>query len=425
MTQRFDPSTVPSAMPSTGPAYVPAYVRGLTRPRRRDVLKLFGAAGAGLALAGCGVEGRKATPPEQNDVQRFWAGKKRNGHVDFANWPLYMDPKKPELAQFTRQTGISVTYREVIQENAGFFAKMRPQLAAGRSIGYDIIVITNGIQFTQLTQLGYVAPLDHRRLPNFARNAAPAYKREAFDPGNVYSVPWATGITGIAYNPKYVKEEITGLAALFDPKYKGKVGMFSDTQEIGNFGMLAVGADPEKSTPADWRQAAARLTAQRDAGIVRKYYDQGYVDPLTRGDIWISMAWSGDIFQKNLEGAGLEFVIPQEGGTIWTDNMMIPKTAPNPVDALMLMDFFFDPEVAAGLAEYINYVTPVPGAKQVMLDKAATLTGEDRQALADLAESPLVFPAPADYARLNTYRDFKTPQEQRQYESVFQPIVTS
>ena len=105
--------------------------------------------------------------------------------------------------------------------------------------------------------------------------------------------------------------------------------------------------------------------------------------------------------------------------------MMIPKTARNPVDALMLMDFFFDPKVAAGLAEYINYVTPVPGAKQVMLDEAATLTGADRQALADLAESPLVFPAAADYAKLNHYRDFKTPQEQRQYESIFQPIVTS
>ena len=298
MTHHFDHSRGPLS-------------RGLTQPRRRDVLKLFGAAGAGLALAGCGVEGKKVTPPKQNDVQKFWAGKRKNGHIDFANWPLYMDPKKPELEQFTRQTGISVTYKEVIQENAGFFAKVRPQLAAGQSIGYDIIVITNGIQFTQLTQLGYVAPLDHARLPNFARHADPAYKREAFDPGNVYSLPWATGITGIAYHPKYVNEEVTSLAALFDPKYKGKVGMFSDTQEIGNFGMLANGTDPEKSTPADWQKAADKLTRQRDAGIVRKYYDQGYVDPLTRGDIWISMAWSGDVFQKNPEGANLEFVIPQ------------------------------------------------------------------------------------------------------------------
>ena len=409
MTHQFDPS----------------FRRGLTQPRRRDVLRLFGAAGAGLALAGCGVEGKKVTPPKQNDVQKFWTGKTKHGQVNFANWPLYMDPKKPELKQFAQQTGISVTYKEVIQENASFFAKVRPQLAAGRSIGYDIIVITNGIQFTQLTQLGYIAPLDHSRLRNYAKYADAAYKREAFDPGNVYSLPWATGMTGIAYNPKYVKEDVTSFSVLFDPKYKGKVGMMSDTQEIGNLGMLATGVNPERSTPADWEKAAAKLKEQRDAGIVRKYYDQGYIDPLTRGDIWLTMAWSGDIYQKNLEGANLEFVIPQEGGTIWTDNMMIPKTAANPVDALMLMDFFFDPKIAGSLAEYINYVTPVPAAKQVMLDKAGTLQGEDRQALADLAESPLVFPTPADYAKLKHYRDFKTPQEQQQYESVFQPIVTS
>lgn len=413
--------------PPRRPAADPALLRGMTGPRvgRRDALRLFGAAGAGMTLAACGVEGKKVAPPKQGDVAKFWAGKTKKGHVDFANWPLYMDPKKPELKEFTRRTGISVTYKEVIQENASFFAKVRPQLAAGQSIDYDLIVITNGIQFTQLVQLGYIAPLDHSRLPNYARYADPSYKKEAFDPGNVHSLPWTTGITGIAYNPEYVDEDITGMSALFDPKYKGKVGMMSDTQEIGNYGMLALGLDPEKSTPADWDKAAVKLKQQRDSGIVRKYYDQGYIDPLSRGDIWLSMAWSGDVFQKNLEGAGLKFVIPQEGGTIWTDNMMIPKTAANPVDALMLMDFFYEPKIAAGLTEYINYVTPVPSAKQIILDKAGGESGDDQKTLQDLAASPLVFPTAADYAKLKHYRDFKDAQEQRRYESAFQPIVTS
>lgn len=402
----------------------PAFVRGLTRPRR-DFLKRFGATGAGLALAACGVEGRKQPPAKASDVRKYWAGKARTGHVDFANWPLYMDPEKPELKQFSQRTGITVTYEEVIQENASFFAKIQPQLAAGQSIGYDLIVMTNGIQFDQLIDLGYIAPLDHGRLPNYAKYADAAYKRESFDPGNVHSVPWTTGLTGIAYNPKYVKEEITSFAALFDRKYKGKVGMFADIQEIGNFGMLALGIDPEKSTPADWLKAADKLKRQRDQGVVRKYYEQGYVDPLAKGDIWITQAWSGDIFQKNLEGADLKFVIPQEGGTIWTDNMMIPKTAKNPVDAIMLMDFFYDPEIAAGLAEYINYVTPVGAAKQIILDKAAKASGADKKVLTDLASSSLVFPTAADYARLRHYRAFATPREQKRYETIFQPIVTS
>ncbi|MEZ0076786.1 spermidine/putrescine ABC transporter substrate-binding protein [Planotetraspora sp. GP83] len=410
-----------------------AFLRGLTQGRvgRRDAMRLAGLSAAGLALAACGVQGKGVAKPSssaqaQSEVDKYWSGKVKNGHVDFANWPLYMDPKHPELQQFTQQTGITVTYKEVIQDNAGWFAKIQPQLAAGQTIDYDLMVVTNGIQFTQLVELGYLVPLDHSKLPNFTANAGARYKNESYDPGNVYSIPWTSGMTGIAYNPKYIDTPPTSYSALWDPKYKGKVGMMSDSQEIGNFAMFLLGVDPEKSTPADWEKAAAKLKEQRDAGIVRKYYDQSYVDPLSKGDIWICQAWSGDIFQKNVsDGTDLKFVIPEEGATIWTDNMMIPKTAANPVDAITLMNFFYDTQVAAHLAEYINYVTPVPGAKDVVLADAAKATGDDKKLLESVAGSPLVFPTDADYAKLRTYRSFKTTAEQKQYENLFQSITTS
>jgi len=419
-----------SVTPPSGPRRDPALLRGMTRrrlaPGRRDLFRLAGLSAAGLALAACGVEGRKAAPPQQSDVEKYWSGKTKNGRVDFANWPFYMDPKRPELKRFTERTGITVNYKEVIQDNAAWFAKIQPQLAAGQPIGYDLMVVTNGIQFTQLVQLGYLVPLDHAKLPNFAKNAAESYKREAFDPGNVYSVPYASGITGIAYNPKYIDTPPTSYAALWDPRYKGKVGMMSDAQEIGNLAMLLLGVEPEKSTPADWERAAAKLREQRDAGIVRKYYDQNFIDPLGKGDIWICQAWSGDIFQKNVsDGTDLKFVIPDEGATIWTDNMVIPKTAANPVDAITLMDFFYEPEIAATLAEYINYITPVPAAQDIIKAHAAEAKGEDKELLEALATSPLVFPSEADYAKLHTYRSFKDADEQKQYESIFQAITTA
>lgn len=401
----------------------PALVRGLTT--RRDALRLLGGAGVGLTLAACGVQGKKAAPPKKNDVEKFWSGKKANGELVFASWPYYMDPKRPELKAFTKETGTKVAYKEVIQDTASFFAKVRPQLAAGQSIGYDVIVMTNGLQFSQLTQLGYVAPLDHERLPNFAKHAGEAYKRQAYDPKNVYSVPWASGITGIVYNAKYVDEEITSIEALWNPKYKGKVGMMSDTQETGNFGMFAVGADPEKSTEADWKKAAAKLQVQRDKGIVRKYFDQGYIDAVGKGDVWITMGWSGDVFQRNLEGGDLKFVIPEEGATLWTDNMMIPETAKNPVDAITLMDYFFKPEIAGSLAEYINYITPVPAAKQVIEDDAAKAKGEDKEVLETVASSPLVFPTDDTFEKLRSYRVFKDAEEQKAYDTLFQPLVTA
>jgi spermidine/putrescine transport system substrate-binding protein len=411
---------------SNGPD--PSLLRGLTSRRlgRRDALRMSGLSALGMALAACGVEGKgkPAASAEPDAVAKFWAGKVKNGHVDFANWPLYMDPKKPELAAFTKETGITVKYQEVIQEMGPWFAKVQPQLSAGQSIGYDLMVITNSFQFNQFRDSGFLAPLDHTKLPNFAKNAGAAYKKEAFDPGNVYSVPWATGVTGIAYDITKTGREITKLSDLWDPAFKGKVGMYADTQELGNFGLLAIGVDPAKSTPNDWEKAAKHLKEQKSKGIVRNYYDQSYIDALGSGEVWLTQAWSGDIFQKNLsDNKDFRFVIPEEGGTIWTDNMTIPVTAKNPVDALMLMDYFYSVKTSASLTEYIKYVSAVPAAQaQIRADAAAT-SGEDRAALTALAKSPLIFPGAADFAKLHYYVSFDSVAEQQEFQRSFEPIV--
>lgn len=408
----------------------PALLRGLSgrRIHRRDIFKIAGLGAAVSAAAACGVKGKATGGASQapDKVAQFWAGKTAGPHIDFANWPLYMDPKHPELKQFTAQTSMTVTYKEPINDIPSWFAKIQPQLAAHKSIGFDLMVMTNGVEFQECIDLGYYAPLDHSKMSQFTANAAPKYKNEAFDKGNVYSVPWASGITGIGYNPKYVKTAPTGMQDLLNPAYKGKVGMMSDTQEIGNFGMMATGTAPETSTPAQWRKAADWLTQQRDSGLVRKYYDQDYISALANGDIWISMAWSGDIFQQNASsGSNLKFVIPSDGGTLWTDNMVIPITATNPVGAMQLIDFFYNPKIAASLAEYINYITPVPAAQPIIASDAAAASGEDKATLEQVADSPLVFPSATDYAKLHYYRDFKTPAEHTEYQSVFNPIVTS
>jgi spermidine/putrescine transport system substrate-binding protein len=404
-------------------------LRGMTQRRlsRRDALRISGLSAAGLALAACGVQGQgntTPTAPAADAVAKFWAGKTKNGKVDMANWPLYMDPEKPELKKFTEQTGIQVTYAEVIEEMGPWFAKTQPQLSAGQSIGYDLMVITNGIQFKQFVQGGFLAPLDHAKLTNFNANAAAAYKTASFDRGNVYSTPWASGITGIAYDPAKTGRELTKLADLWDPAFKGKVGMFSDTQELANFGLLVEGIDPAKSTPDDWKKAADKLKAQKDAGIVRKYYDQSYVEALGSGEVWITQAWSGDIFQKNVsDGTNYKFIVPEEGATIWTDNMTIPVTATNPVDAIMLMDFFYDVEIAATLAEYINYITPVPDAQKAIQAHAAAASGEDKDFLEALATSPMIFPSQADYSKLHYYVEFENATEQREFQDTFEPVV--
>lgn len=392
-------------------------LRGLTQSRysRRDALRFAGYSAAGLALAACGVQGQKAAAPSPSAVADFWSTQKKNGRVVFANWPEYMPEDQGPLKQFQQATGISYEYKEVIQENAEFFGKSEPQLRAGQPLGYDIIVMTNGLQLGKMIQLGYLTALDHKQLPNFAANAGASYKNPAYDANNTYTIPYQAGVTGIAYNTKYVDEDITSIQSLFDKKYEGKVGMMADAQEVGNFGMFAVGVDPDKSTQADWEKAAAKLKEQRDQGIVRKYYAQDYIDAVAKGDVWLSQAWSGDVFQRQLAGEPVKFVVPQEGGTIWIDNMAIPKGAANPVDALMLMDFLYKPEVAAELTAYIQYVTPVNGVQQILAAKG----DDDSKAL---AESPLIFPTEADYAKLRPYRTL-TNAEEPVYNGLFQTIT--
>jgi spermidine/putrescine transport system substrate-binding protein len=401
---------------------------------RRDLLRYAGL-GAGVAtLAACGVsaQGKKQATGKtlQQQIDAFWAGKTQTGQVNWAQWPLYIDVGKnksdhPSIDQFTSATGIKVHYNEVIQDDDTFFAKVQPSLSAGQYSGYDIAVITNGIDFDRFTELGLFVPLDHKYLTNFERYAGPTYKTAAYDPGNVYSVPWQSGITGIAYNSKRVPKPLTSYWDLWNPALKGKVGMFADNEDLPNPCLVAMFGDPQKTGPTQWKQAAAKLNQQRTSGIVRKYYQQDYINALSTGDVWACQAWSGDIFQALESGAtDLEFAIPTEGGVLWTDNMVLLKEIKNPVSSMMLIDWYYQPKIAAEVTEYVNYITPVPSAQSVVEADAKQASGSDRATLESIAKSPLVFPTAADYAKLYRYRTL-TNNELTTWNEIFEPVYQS
>ena len=398
---------------------------------RRGLLKLGGAAAAGLTVAGCGIPGLAkiiTTAQAETEAKQYWPKQQPTSHLNFANWASYIDSNHHTLKLFTQATGISVNYQEIIQDDNTWFAKIDPLIRNKQYIGWDLMVVTDGFEFNDLVELQEVVPLEHSYLPNFTKYAIPKFTKETYDPGNVYSVPWATGMTGIAWNTKYVKENITSIDALWDPKYAGKVGMMADPQEIANFGMFKAGIDPDKSTKADWTKAAAALNSQRGAGIVRAYYDQSYLNALSRGDIWITMAWSGDIFQQN-QSAGnndLQFVVPAEGGTIWSDNMMIPKYAQNPVAAMKMMDWFYRPQIAAMLTENIQYINAC-STTQGLIEQDAKLkhgaNGQDQATLRLLSSSPLVFPPQSELDRLKNYVTPLDPQTAQDFRNLFNAIT--
>jgi len=412
-----------------------AWLRGLTQTRitRRTALAGAGALSLSAFLAACGIGGT-----QQNAVSHqnwVWDKATKAGTLDFANWPLYIDTAEdsagnttyPSLVEFTKQTGIKVNYSEPIQDNAEFFAKIAPQLQAGSAIGYDIIVVTNGIQLTNLMAKHWLTELDPTKLSNFFQNGSKRVLNRSFDAGNRFTIPWQSGFTGIAYNTKKISREINSYNDLYDPAFKGKVGMFTNTQDTGNLTLLGMGIKPQNSKPSDWQKAANKLKGLRDSGILRKFYDQSYIKALSAGDTVISMAWSGDVYQANLsaENTDLKFLLPKEGGVIWTDNMCIPLGAAHPLDAITYMNYVYDPKVAAQLAEAINYITPVSTAKAVVeQDAAAAPDAATRDSLQATANSSAVFPSDADLANTSYYRELN-PTESTQWNDIFNAVILS
>lgn len=423
----------------------PTFLRGLTQRRigRRD---LFRYAGAGVGavslssiLAACGSKTAN-TPQTSGSTAQMFAGKPA-GELNFANWTLYMDKARdpatgqithPSLDKFTADTGIKVNYQEVISSPEGFFGKTEPALQAHQDTGWDIMVITNGRVFDTMNRNGYFVDLPRDRFPNFDKYASAAVKSPSYDPGNKVSIAYQSGITGLGWDPVQVAQlrpsnpTITSIQDLFDPAFKGKIGMFGDTLDMPSMALLGIGVDPETSTPADWTAAAATIVKARDDGLVRQFFPgSGYINALSNGDVAVAMAWSGDIFQSNITGDahGLQFTIPSEGGVIWTDNMTIPPLAQHPVDAITYMDYIYQPDVMAMMEEWINYVSPVPDAKNVVLADAAKATDPaDAEFLMNVANSPLVFPTAEDLAKLYNYRTLSA-TEDPQWLSVWTPIV--
>jgi spermidine/putrescine transport system substrate-binding protein len=375
----------------------------------------IGAAGAGL-LTSCGGG------PEQ---PFSWADRSLAHVLDFANWPYYIDRTKkndhPSLDLFTKQTGIDVNYSRPIRGNAEFLSRIRPALAAGKPTGFDLIVVTNGPQLSTLIREGWVLPIKQSRLKNFQQHASDLVRDPPWDPGNRHSVAWQSGLTGIAYRPEAVAalgRKPASVLDLWHKAFRGRVGMMSDLMDLGSVALLANGILPQTSTPSDWTGAAELLERQHDEHLVRAYYDQGYLRALQSGEVWISQAWSGDIFQARESGHHeLEFVVPSEGGVLWTDNLLIPAHAEHPLDALMYMDFVYRPEVAAMITAWVGYITPVDGVQPIIRDRYRNHA---------MANSPLVFPQETSVAPgsgLTTYPAFRSHEEETAWLDTFGAIL--
>ena len=374
---------------------------------RRAMLAGSGAGATALALAACSTGPREVTAAEDNSAN--------DPTLNWANWSFYIDEDEeggyPTLERFQEETGIAVKYLIDVDDNNSYFAKVRDQLALGQDIGADTVCLTDWM-VSRFIQLGYTQELDKANIPN-AANLVAALQNPEFDPGRKHSLPWQGGFAGIAWNTEQV-DDVRSVDDLWRPDLAGRVGVLSEMRDTIGLIMLQNGVDISgEFGSGEFTAALDVFKEQIDSGQIRNVRGNAYTEDLVSEDTLAAICWSGDITLLNLE-AGFEkwkFVIPEAGGTLWNDNFLIPIGSTRKANAERLIDYYYQPEVAAEVAAWVNYVTPVEGAYEA----AIAIDPE-------LAENQLIFPNADTLAQVKIFRGLSA-AEDNEFQSAFQGIL--
>jgi len=395
----------------TDPRLERALEQHLTADRlsRRSFLGRAGSLGLAASslstlLAACGgVEGSESKAKKEPTPEAVKHAKTAIAAWTFSNWPLYMD--KAILKSFDKQTGGKVKYVEDINDNFDFFGKVRQQLERSKPIERDLVVLTDYMA-ARWVRNRYVEPIDKANVPN-AVNLEDNLKTINYDPERTYTLPWQSGAIGIGYDPKKTGRQLTSVKDLFDPKFKGRVTMLSEAYDSANSVLLSEGVDSSKASIDQIMGAIEKIGAANDQGQFRRFTGNDYTTDLAKGNVWAALAYSGDLVQLKADNPNLEFAYPEEGAVLFTDNMMLPAGAEHFYAAETMMNYVYEPEVAAKLAAYINYISPVKGVRDILAKSDP-----------EIAENELIFPPDEIRAKLKPYPALSPADERAMQEAM-------
>lgn len=373
---------------------------------RRRFLAGAGAVGATAVLAACsGASDESGSASES-------AAPVSSGTVRWANWPEYLDydektKKYPSLETFIAASGINVVYKEDVNDNDEFYGKVQVKLEQGKDIGWDIVTLTDWMAGRWI-RLGYTQQFDEGAIPN-KENILPNLANVGFDPGRKSSLTWQSGFAGFGWNKEVIPGGIKSLDQLFDKKYKGRVEVLSEMRDTMGIILQYQGVDiSQPFTEDQFMNGVDFLEKQVADGIIRQVKGNDYLDDMESGDAVAVIGWSGDIFALENDNKGkFDFALPESGGTLWSDNVMIPSTSKNKKNAQSVINNYYDPAVAAQVAAWVNYICPVQGAREEMekIDPA-------------LVNSPFIFPDDAMLSKVKVFRPL-SPEEETKFSEAF------
>ncbi|MFQ5881253.1 MAG: spermidine/putrescine ABC transporter substrate-binding protein [Candidatus Methylomirabilales bacterium] len=316
-----------------------------------------------LLLAGCGPG------PSVSGLNR---------ELYFFNWGDYIDPAV--IRAFAQEFGV-----RVIQDSYASNEDLLAKLQAGGA-GYDVIVPSDYMVEVMIKE-GLLQELDKSRLPNLGHIGI-RHLGLPYDPGNRYCVPYLWGTTGLAYDAERAPRPESWWV-LWDGRYRGQISMLNDQREAIAVALRLLGHSINSTDPEELEAAKALL--QRQKSLVRMYNSENYDQLLLQGEVLLAHAWNGDVVKAAQEKPSLRYVIPKEGGTIYYDNLCIPKISPRQETAEVFINYLLRPDVAARIVRYTMQASPNEAAK-AHLPKA-------------ILEDPAVYPSTEVMARLEAIRD--------------------
>ncbi|WP_123025730.1 polyamine ABC transporter substrate-binding protein [Mycolicibacterium stellerae] len=297
-----------------------------------------------------------------------------------SNWPAYMAPDF--VKGFQDAESITVDYKEDLNDNEEWFAKVKEPLQRKQDIGADLAVPTT-FMAVRLQQLGFLSELNHANIPNI-ENLRPDLLEASVDPGRKFSAPYMSGFVGIGYNRAATGRDIKSIDDLWDPAFKGRVSLFSDTQDALGMIMMSQGSSIDKPDEATVQKAIDLVKEEKDKGQIRRFTGNDYLDDLAAGNLVVAQAYSGDVVQLQADNPDVQFIIPESGGTTFVDTMVIPYTTQHQDWAEKWINYIYDRANYAKLVSFVQYIPVLSG-----------MTEELEKVDPDSAKNPLINP-PAD-----------------------------
>ncbi|MBC8496995.1 MAG: spermidine/putrescine ABC transporter substrate-binding protein [Chloroflexi bacterium] len=297
------------------------------------------------------------------------------------NWSEYIDPEVYEA--FEAEYGIKVI-EDTFSSNEELLAKLQAGAA-----GYDVIVPSDYMVEIMIEE-GLLMELDHANISNLS-NLSGLFSDPPYDPGLVYCVPYQWGTTGIGYNSDEVEPD--SWAYIFDPEmasqYDGKITMLNDARESIGAALKYLGYSLNTIDEAQLEEAKEVLLAVKP--YIYSYDSDQFEDLIAADEVLLGHGWSGDYFAAAVEDERIWYVIPEEGGVVWADNLCIPATSKNQYAAELFIDFILQPEVAAQITNYTWYGSPVEAANE-FIDP-------------EILEEPAIYPSAETMQRLEWIQD--------------------